>query len=397
MRILYVAPFGLGQKSTVWARTLPLAQQMARRGALATILIPPWDTPQDAGRSWQEGGVEMVNVSLRGGLPGVVARMAAHIRQARPDILHIIKPRAHAGLIQWLAWYAPALLAGGRGGQGFRLFLDVDDWEQAWSAIGGYGAITARFLDWQERWGLGHAHAITAASHWLTAYVETHTPDIPVLYLPNGITPPPGPPSGTPSGASPVEEGQQLGGPPGVLLFSRFVEVEPAWMGAFWRHLRQLQPDAILWVAGQALQPGQEAAFRAALGGPGDPSVRWLGYVTGPALARLYAQARCAIFPAADTPLNQAKCSVRLANTLLQGVPVVASAVGEQAHYAAAGAARLLPPGADPAAFAQAVAHLLADPAARQSLSAQARHRLLTTYDWERLGGHLWDFYEEWV
>jgi glycosyltransferase involved in cell wall biosynthesis len=385
MRILYVAPFGLGQKSTVWARTLPLAQQMADRGAQAAILIPPWDTPQDAGRRWQEGSVDLVNVSLSGGLPGILARMAAHIRRAQPDILHIVKPRAHAGLIQWLAWYAGPLLAGGKGGKRPRLFLDVDDWEQAWSAIGGYGPITARFLDWQERWGLAHAHAITAASHWLTDHVRSRTPHIPVLYLPNGITPP--------THSRPAEGGKSGDGPTSVLLFSRFVEVSPAWMAALWRHLRQLRPDAILLVAGQGLQPGQEAAFRAALGGAEEPSVRWLGYVAGPELDRLYAQADCAIFPADQTPLNQAKCSVRLANTLLRGVPVVASAVGEQAHYAAAGAARLVPADASPVLFAQAVADLLADPAARSALSSQARHRLLTTYDWGKLGDQLWDFY----
>jgi hypothetical protein len=65
-------------------------------------------------------------------------------------------------------------------------------------------------------------------------------------------------------------------------------------------------------------------------------------------LPSLYPHIGCAIFPAQPTVLQQAKCSVRLATTLLSGVPVVASAVGEQAAYGAEGAANLVPAGALP-------------------------------------------------
>ncbi len=56
-RLCFVAPFGLRQKTTIWARTLPLAQQLVARGWSATIVIPPWDSPQDSGRRWTEQGV----------------------------------------------------------------------------------------------------------------------------------------------------------------------------------------------------------------------------------------------------------------------------------------------------------------------------------------------------
>ena len=107
----------------------------------------------------------------------------------------------------------------------------------------------------------------------------------------------------------------------------------------------------------------------------------------------LYIQSACAIFPSLATPLHEAKCSVRLATTLLHGVPVVASAVGEQAHYGAAGAAHLLPADVTPAAFAAAVAQVLADPARQAALRQQGRQRLLETYDWAKLGARLEAFY----
>ncbi|MEZ4831949.1 MAG: glycosyltransferase family 4 protein [Caldilineaceae bacterium] len=378
MNIIFVSPFGLGQKTTVWARTLPLARRLVERGCQVTVLIPPWDTPADSGRCWVDAGVRVENVSLAGGLPLVTARLLARVRALKPEIVHVVKPRAHAGIVQWILWQWRRL-----SGRGPRLILDVDDWEQAWSAIGGYSRLTARFLDWQERWGITHADGVTAASCWLLETVGAGRPQMPILYLPNGIAAPP---------TSLRADDRPTGAHPSLLLFSRFVEVEPAWMGEFWREIQRLRPGVRLVVAGKALQPHREDAFRQALAGDTSP-VQWAGYVDKAQLADLYATATCAIFPAADVPLNQAKCSVRLATTLLNGVPVVASAVGEQAHYGGHGAAKLVPAGATPAAFAVAVGELLADPAARQDQIVTARWRLLDEYDWARLGDALFDFY----
>ena len=103
-RIAFVAPFGLGQKTTVWARTLPLARQLVERGHRVTVVIPPWDTPVDAGRRSCEAGVEVVQVAISGGFPLTVRRMIAVLADRRPQIVHIVKPRAHAGLVQWWLW-----------------------------------------------------------------------------------------------------------------------------------------------------------------------------------------------------------------------------------------------------------------------------------------------------
>lgn len=379
-RVCFVAPFGLRQKTTIWARTLPLAQQLAARGWAATIVIPPWDSPQDSGRRWSEHGVELVNVALSGGTPSVLRRLLGEIDRIQPAIVHVVKPRAHAGLVQWWLWQRRKLELAR-----LALLLDTDDWEQAWAPVNGYPPLLARFLAWQEEWGIRHADGITAASRWLVDRVQVATPRTPRLYLPNGVTPP---------AAGDVR--WQPAGQRDVLFFSRFVEVAPAWLALFSQALHELAPGARLLVAGTPVQPGLDDAFRRARVGlaPGSAApVEWLGYVQRDDLAAIYARAGCAIFPADEVPLQQAKCSVRLATTLLAGMPVVAGAVGEQAAYGAEGAARLVPAGATPHAFAAAVAAVLAAPAEQAALSRHAHTRLLQRYDWALLGAQLDAFY----
>lgn len=398
MNLLYVAPFGLGKKTTIWARTLPLARELVARGHQATIVIPPWDTPKDAGRTWEEDGVTLVNVALGGGVTLTVRRMLAEIERVQPDLVHIIKPRAHAGLVQWLLWRRRFWQRENRP----RLILDVDDWEQAWAEINDYGRFTARFLAWQEEWGIRHADGVTAASRWLEDRVGTYAPGTPVLYLPNGVMGEKIGESWTQrrEGAEGRKEVDEIG-KIRVLFFSRFVEVEPDWLAECWLWLHEGMPNARLIVAGEALTPGREAIFRQAMAEHAPDAaqaVEWRGFVPPDQLAALYREATVAIFPADPVPLQQAKCSVRLATTLLHGAPVVASAVGEQANYGAEGAAALVPPGASPQAFAEATAQLIqrlqAAPSLRTAITTQARERLTRLYNWPRLAAQLEAFYD---
>ena len=216
-RVCFVAPFGLRQKTTIWARTLPLARQLAERGWAAAIVIPPWDSPQDSGRRWVEQGVELTNVDLGGGTAAVLRRMMGEIDRIQPAIVHVVKPRAHAGLVQWWLWQRRRL-----GSARPALILDTDDWEQAWAPVNGYSPLLARFLAWQEEWGIRHADGITAASRWLVERVQAAAPHIPRLYLPNGVMPP---------AAGDLD--WQPAGQRDVLFFSRFVEVAPAWLALF--------------------------------------------------------------------------------------------------------------------------------------------------------------------
>ncbi|MBX3012733.1 MAG: glycosyltransferase family 4 protein [Caldilineaceae bacterium] len=390
-RILFVAPFGLGQKTTVWARTLPLARYLAAHGHQVTILIPPWDTPKDAGKRWTDQGVQVHNVALLGGIPATVTRLVCQINALSPQLVHIVKPRAHAGLVQWLLWQRRRVQPAGP-----RLLLDVDDWEQAWAEINPYPPLVARFLAWQEEWGLRHADGITAASHWLMAQAQRYAPTMPLCYLPNGVAAPSEPIGPSTMDASPTAT--TMGGEQ-ILFFSRYVEVTPTWLADFWSALVQLRPTAQLTIFGDPLEPSRLPLFQrvmASYGPAAAQQVTWLAYDATRTQA-LYAQSSCVIFPAQQTPLHEAKCSVRLATTLLHGAPVVASAVGEQAYYGAAGAAALVSPNATPGEFAAAVAQLLADPTRQANLRQQGRQRLLTTYNWETLGRRLDEFYQQFL
>lgn len=374
LRIVFVAPFGLKHKTTVWARTLPIAQQLVATGHTATILVPPWDSPEDAEQEEVIEGVRVVQLSVSGGLLPTVRRLLVATAQANPHIIHIVKPRAHAGLVQWWRWQR-------RGGSKAKLVLDVDDWEQAWNSVNRYNWFVGQFMAWQEEWGIRHADGITTASRWLTDKIATVAPQIPTLYLPNGVTPLTEPPV-----AQPPEAAQF----PKVLFFTRLVEVSPAWLHDFWAVMRELVPTAEFVIAGTPVQPWLAAPFQAAMADM--PQVRWTGYVPANELRDLYAQATCAIFPAMSIPLLQAKCSVRLATTLLHGVPVIASAVGEQVSYGAEGAATLVPAEATPSEFAQIVANII------RTDNLQTRHdatsSLLTRYAWSHLTATLPAFYE---
>jgi glycosyltransferase involved in cell wall biosynthesis len=375
LRVVFVAPFGLRHKTTVWARTLPIAQQLAAAGHNATILIPPWDSPQDAGRVEICDGVRMEQLSLAGGIVGTVRRLLQRIEESRPQIVHVVKPRAHAGLVQWWLWQR-------RMASPAKIVLDVDDWEQAWNPINRYNWFTAKFLAWQEEWGIRHAHGITAASRWLEQKVAAVAPQIPVLYLPNGVSPLD---EALPNPASTLQSAPQ------ILFFTRFVEVTPEWLLTFWRSLRLEISDAELLIAGTAVQPWLAQPFQSALAA--EPQVQWKGYVPAEQLPELYASATCAIFPAIPIPLLQAKCSVRLATTLLHGVPVVASAVGEHASYGAQGAAHLVPAEATPQEFAQAVLEVIQNRDQHPLTRRQVTEKLLSRFAWAQLTEVLPAFY----
>ncbi|HRW04324.1 MAG TPA: glycosyltransferase family 4 protein [Caldilineaceae bacterium] len=392
-RIVFVAPFGLGEKTTVWARTLPLARQLVDHGYTVTIVIPPWDTPADSGRSWQDGSVQIINVALRGGLLLVLWRMMCTLTRLRPDIVHIVKPRAHAGLVQWWLWQRRRLR-----GKGPLILLDVDDWEQAWAEVNNYPPLVARFLAWQEEWGIRHADGITAASHWLVERVNAYAPATPLCYLPNAVTPPnniaPADFRSADFASADITSTQRAGAQ--ILFYSRYVEVSPEWLATFWNVLHALQPDATLVVFGDALQVGRTLQFQQTmteLASAAATAVCWQPY--RPDLVdALYRSSACAIFPSLPGPLLEAKCSVKLATTMLQGVPVVASAVGEQQYYGANGAATLVPPSATPAEFAEIVAQVLATPRHHRRQQANALERLLQRYDRRTLGQTLAAFYQ---
>src|SRR5689334_23211023 len=98
LRIVMLAPFGIRPKGTLSARMLPLARALVRRGHSASIVAPPVQNPQDAGRRDIYGGVPVTHTALPGlsGPAGVVQQIAMLLRQTlaeRPDVVHLFKPK----------------------------------------------------------------------------------------------------------------------------------------------------------------------------------------------------------------------------------------------------------------------------------------------------------------
>ena len=347
MRILFAAPFGLETKATVRSRVLPLAQGLASFGHDVEVLVPPWDTPGSKPSIELVAGVCVRQVKLTGGVAGTVLRMWARVLGSAPDVLHIVKPRMHAGACQFLA-YTQALATGGLGAT--RIVLDVDDWEQAWSPSATHRLAVRTALAWQEEWGLRHCHAATAASQWLVRRVRHLNPGVPVLYLPNG------------GASAPPEGSRRAGSGSAILWFTRFAEVDVDWMSRFWSALSDNLPGVRLLVAGKPVVPELDLPFRTVLGkGSGHGSVEWLGYLPREQVLQAAAAARCAIAPARDSVDNMAKCSVRLLDLNSLGLPCVVSSVGEQQRFRSVPGVMSVPGHASPEDFARSVANACAE------------------------------------
>jgi glycosyltransferase involved in cell wall biosynthesis len=398
MRIVMVGPFGLKPRGTMGVRALPLAKALAARGHAVTLLLPPWQNPEDSGRSWEEGGVAVENVPLPLRIPGLfhaltALRLARRALALKPDVVHLFKPKAYSGLAHWLLARLPRTRRP-------RLVVDTDDWEGpgGWNAIGGYSPAQRRFFAWQERWGLTHADAVTVASRALESLVwALGVPPQLVFYVPNGV------------GSWKLEVGKTstVQHPtsniqcPTILLYTRFFEFPVSRVVEVLLRVRVRVPQARLLVVGQGPAGEEETLLRLAAqsgltvqpdalpitdhGSRITHHVTYFGWVPAETLPTYFAQADVAIYPFDDTLVNRAKCSVKLMELLAAGVPVVAEAVGQNRETIRHGETGWLVEPGDVNAFADAVARLLQDAALRERLGQAAASDMRKRFAWERL------------
>ncbi len=356
-------------------RALPLGRELAARGHEVALIVPPWDYRDDAGRSWEDHGVHIVNIALPSRLetPGIVAALRRAVSEARPDVVHVFKPKGYSGL-------AMSTL------RGVPVVLDTDDWEGAggWNGIGAYTAAQRRLFAWQERHLPRHAAQVTVASRTLeTQQWGLGIPPGRVTYLPNAL-------DHVRYAAWPKQDERArraaqirrdlgLDGPT-VLLYTRFVEFALETVASVFGMIRALIPAARLLIVGGGLRD-EDAHVRRALAVHGD-AVTFAGFVPFADTAAYIRAADVAILPFADTLINRAKSSVKTLDLLAAGQAVVATAVGENASVIRHNETGLLVPPGDADALAEAVASLLSDPNRARILGDAARERAWRVQTW---------------
>lgn len=386
MKIVFIGPFGLQPKGTMSVRALPLAKALVKQGHSVTVVIPPWDDRQRSGQSWEEEGVQVINITLPPRLPVLfdimlTRSLAAQAIALKPQVVHFFKPKGYAGLAHLLLWWLRRL-----GAFKARLVVDADDWEQAWNERLPYSGLQKRLFAWQENWGLRHADAVTVASRALQRLTMAHRrhDSAKIYYVPNGY------PSGSRARAGgltaqAVREKWQLGQAPVVLLYSRFAEFRLGRIVTLVRRVAQEMPEARWLIVGQGLQGEDEKLKRQIAQAGLDKYARFTGWLPPEDLPACFAAANAAIFPYSDTLINRTKCSVKLIDLLAAGVPVVADAVGQNCEYIQPEVSGVLVSAEDDAAFEAALLDLLRDPHKQHQLGQAAASSVRQHFNWAGL------------
>ena len=381
MRVLMVGPFGLHPNKTMQSRALSLAKALVDRGHVVKIIMPPWQTAVEADKSWNDGGVEMRYVSLKGGMPFTVWRMYREAMAWQPDVVHSFKPKAYSGLVAWLLWQFKR--------HNLRLITDSDDWEGwgGWNDLAPYSTIQKHFFAWQERWGMTHCHALTVASHELERMAIAHAiPPENIHYLPNGAGIDV---SQKVTDTTHIGSLQQNNGHT-ILLYSRLFEFDTARLVAVLAGVKTAVPDLTILAIGTGLYDEQNTIFRQQLAEAGlQDSIRDVGWVELEALPALLAQADIGLYLMDDSLLNRTKCPVKLADMIAVGLPVVGENIGQVGAYVRDGATGALCESGDVDGLITAVTHLLKNPSKRQEYGRAAREHYQNHFQWSLLAAQL--------
>jgi len=381
MRIAMVGPFGLHPNQTMHIRALSPAKVLTRRGHEVSLFMPPWQTPAESDRRWQEDGVAIRYQSLRGGVAAIARRLVEEVLAWRPDVVHCFKPKAYSGLVAWWLWHAHR--------HRLRLVVDTDDWEGwgGWNELAAYTPLQKWFFAWQEQWGLDHCHALTVASRTLQSLAWSRgIPPERVFYVPNG----PGIGSVNSEQLAVNSERKRrelrLAGRPVVLLYSRLFEFDTGRLIAVLRGVKRAVPGVAVLMVGAGLYEADAAGFQRQLAAAGlGAAVVNVGWVDLAALPVLLAAADVGIYLMDDTLLNRTKCPVKLVDMLNVGLPVVAEAVGQVPEYVVPGRTGLLRSSGDVAGLTADLVHLLQDAGERAKLAAGAKAHVAEHFSWPKL------------
>lgn len=427
MNVVMIGPFGFKAKSTMSQRALPMARALVKRGHKVTIIVPPWDSPEDAGKSRVDAGVQVVNTLLPKlwgpffhlQLIGWLVRLAL---QAEPDVVHLFKPKAYAGLAHVLLHTLKRLRR-----HTVRLIVDEDDLELAWNAVNDYTPAQKLFFSWQEPWGLTHADAVTVASKGLERLAERLGVAEPkIVYVPNGVRsfggpvnvlkafsvwqeelatvvaaaglqvesgplfPDPmlqnlSPQRGNGDFGGQVRAQYNLFGSPVILLYTRFAEFRLSTLMKVILEVARQLPQARWLVVGKGyFSEEAQLATLAKKEGVSDKLI-FAGWVPLNRLSHYFAAANVALHLYENTPINQTKCSVKLLDLLAAGVPVVASNVGQNAEYIRHPQTGFLVEPDDLRTMADALVSILNSSAAQKSIGQEAARHVNRAFNWNVL------------
>lgn len=381
MKIVLIAPFATRPKGTTRARVLPLARALAGRGHQVTVLIPPWDCPEEAGREEIQGSLHLRWLPLprRVLVPRLSWQLAGLALRARPEVIHVFKPKAHAGLALLWLWLRRTPLP---------LLLDSDDWEGrgGWNEVNPYTRTQKAFFQWQETFLPRHcARVVTVVSRTLqTQMWGLGLPPERVIYLPNGVDRHRYA-SWEQVDPAPLRRRLGLSGHPVVLLYTRFDRFSLGRAVEVFSRVAREIPEVRFLVVGRGFF-GEEEVLQREMAGRGlGKNLVYAGWVAGEELPAYLAAGDVAYYPMDDNLINRASGSMKLLELLAAGRAVVTDAVGENREVLEdRRSGRLTPPG-DIAAQAEALVALLRSPETCRSLGEAARRRVWQEYDWERL------------
>jgi glycosyltransferase involved in cell wall biosynthesis len=385
MRIAMVGPFGFHPNKTMRSRAFQLARQLVQRGHTVRLLMPPWQTPEEAGRSWEEDGVELRYTPLWGGMAGTAVSLIRETLAWKPEVVHAFKPKAYSGLTAWWLWQFKR--------RQIRLVTDTDDWEGwgGWNDIAPYSPLQKRLFAWQERWGMAHCHALTAASRTLESLAWSNgVPPERVHYLPNG----PGIGDRTEQAAA-RRVALGLAERPTLLLYSRLFEFDITRLLAVLKRIKTAVPNFRLLLVGASLYQDDSIRFQEQLQDTGLAAhIIEVGWLEESAVPNTLAAADVGLYLMDDTLLNRTKCPVKLADMAYIGLPVVAEGVGQVTEYVKHGQTGVVCAVGDVEGVSAAVIRLLQDEAERERFSAAARKHLRQSFTWDKLAGQLENVYQ---
>jgi glycosyltransferase involved in cell wall biosynthesis len=382
LRITMLAPFGIRPKGTLSARMLPLAQALARRGHCVSIIAPPVQNPQDAGRRDVYDGVPVTHTRLPTlpGPAGVAQQVQSLLRGAlaeQPEVLHLFKPKGYSGLAALLLRVVRPNLP---------LVVDTDDWEGwgGWNNLLPYPRPAKTLFAWQERDLPRRAAAVTVASRTLQAQVWGFgVPPENVFYVPNGVASLELKVESSKLNDSLTQHSELCTF--NLLLYTRFWEFDLRDLVAALAPIVAGCPAARLLVVGRGERGEERELLRLAKRAGVAAAIDYRGWAEPAQIPALLAGSDLALVPMNDTLINRARSLAKLLELMAAGLPIVAGRVGQVAEYIEDGRSGLLVAPGDPAALARATLALLSDPGLRARLGQGARARVAQHYTWDGL------------